>query len=131
MKVFIAVFPAACAAIPAPMTATAVEASAEQQGDLYVGASDAIVSPDDAVKNIDLAIRKYGDALGSQKVTGKLVEKYVSACYFKYRYFTAAADKKKDYETLIKRFEPLGKRLSGTKHHNYVIALLWGRSMMN
>ena len=132
MKAFIlamwfSVFPAAHAAVPAPMTASAVEISAEQQGDMYMGSSDGIVSPDEAVKNINLAIGKYGEALGPQKATGKLVEKYVSACDFKYRYFTPAEDKKKDYETLIQRFEPLGKRLSGTKQYNYVMALLWGR----
>jgi hypothetical protein len=108
---------------PAPVA----ELSAEQQGDAYMASSDSIFAAGDAVKNIDLAIAKYENALETRKITGKLLVKYVGACDFKYRYFTAATEKKKDYEALIKRFEPQGGKMSGSKQYNYVMALLWGR----
>jgi len=117
---------------PVILTAAITETTAsgaDKQGDRYFALRNAIKQPDKALANINLAIDPYKKAFEADKTNPVSMLKYAMASDFKYRYLTTGTSKEKKavYEALIAQFEPLGKKLSGTKEYNYVMALLWGR----
>ncbi len=124
MALWMTIFPAAHPAMPGE----GEQLKAEIQGDRFYAMSNSITGREKAAHNIKTAIDSYEKALGSGAIKKAVLVKYVRACDFKYRYLTeTTAEKKKAYEAMIKRFEPLGVRLKGTKEYNYAMALLWGR----
>lgn len=98
----------------------------EKQGDAYFAMCNEIRSPDEAVKNIDLAAKNYLKAFKSGKPDAVRLFKYIKARDFKYRFLYGTTQQRKaEYERLIKKYEPLNSKFSNTKEFNYSMAVVW------